>query len=115
MKLVETGKLDLDAPVEQYLTRWHLPSPEFDHDQVTIRRILSHSAGISGGGDLGVDPGEYLPTLEEVLSGAIKKRDLGKRAHKSIEDLTGDAVEIMNKIETNRKLITSYCTHVYAI
>ena len=25
MRLVQQGKLDLDAPVERYLTRWHLP------------------------------------------------------------------------------------------
>jgi CubicO group peptidase (beta-lactamase class C family) len=73
MKLVEAGQLDLDAPIEHYLTRWHLPPSEFDHDQVTIRRILSHSAGLSGvAGDPGVEPGEPLPTLEEALSGAIK-------------------------------------------
>ena len=43
------------------------------------------------------------------------KREIGKRAHKSIEDLTDHAVEIMNKIKSNRKLIVSYYTHVYAI
>jgi CubicO group peptidase (beta-lactamase class C family) len=43
MTLVEDGLLDLDAPVEQYLTRWHLPPSEFDHNQITVRRILSHT------------------------------------------------------------------------
>jgi CubicO group peptidase (beta-lactamase class C family) len=76
MKLVEDGLLDLDAPVEGYLTRWHLPSSEFDHDGVTIRRILSHTAGLSTDGDTGVEPGEYVPTLEEALNGAV----LGMRA-----------------------------------
>jgi len=42
------------------------------------------------------------------------KRELGKRAHRSIEDLTGHVVEIMNTIKSNRKLIASYYTHVYA-
>jgi CubicO group peptidase (beta-lactamase class C family) len=76
MKLVEDGLLDLDAPVEGYLTRWHLPPSEFDHDQVTIRRILSHTAGLSTDGDTGVEPGEYVPTVEEALNGAV----LGMRA-----------------------------------
>jgi CubicO group peptidase (beta-lactamase class C family) len=76
MKLVEEGLLDLDAPIEQYLTRWHLPPSEYDHDQVTLRRILSHTAGFSTDGDTGVEPGEYVPTLEEALNGAI----LGARA-----------------------------------
>jgi transposase len=42
------------------------------------------------------------------------KRELGKRAHKSIEELTGHAVDVMNKIKSNRKLIASYYTHVYS-
>jgi CubicO group peptidase (beta-lactamase class C family) len=76
MTLVEDGLLDLDAPIEQYLTRWHLPPSEFDHDQITIRRILSHIAGLSTDGDTGVEPGAYVPTLEEALQGAV----LGMRA-----------------------------------
>jgi len=47
MRLVEQGRLDLDVPVETYLTRWHLPASPFDSDGVTIRRLLSHSAGLS--------------------------------------------------------------------
>ncbi len=47
MKLVQEGKLDLDAPAEKYLTRWHLPESEFDSNEVTIRRLLSHTAGLS--------------------------------------------------------------------
>ncbi len=71
MTLVEDGRLDLDAPIEQYLTRWHLPPSEYDHDQITIRRILSHTAGLSTDGDMGVEPGEYVPTIEEALNGAV--------------------------------------------
>ena len=58
----------------------------------------------------------YSPELnpEEWVWGRLK-RELGKRAHKSIEDLTGHAVEIMKKIKSNTKLIASYYTHVYAI
>jgi CubicO group peptidase (beta-lactamase class C family) len=69
MKLVEDGKLNLDAPVENYLTRWHLPSSEFDVNGVTIRRLLSHTAGLSLGGYPGYHPGDKIPTLEESLSG----------------------------------------------
>src|SRR5687768_8562412 len=29
MRLVEQGRIDLDAPVETYLTRWHLPDSPF--------------------------------------------------------------------------------------
>ena len=70
MRLVEADKLKLDAPAERYLTRWHLPPSEFDHDGVTIRRLLSHSAGLSLHGYPGFEPGQPLPTVEESLSGA---------------------------------------------
>ena len=69
MKLVEADRLDLDAPVSQYLTRWELPPSEFDNNQVTVRRLLSHTAGFSDGlgfGDYAVD--EELPDLEVSLS-----------------------------------------------
>ena len=39
MRLVEQGKVDLDAPVNQYLKRWQIRSDEFDPDEVTIRRL----------------------------------------------------------------------------
>lgn len=72
LRLVEQGKLELDAPVSQYLKRWQLPASEFDSSGVTIRRLLSHSAGLSVHGYHGFEPTETLPTLEESLSGKDK-------------------------------------------
>jgi len=69
MRLVESGQLELDAPVEQYLTRWHLPPSNYDASGVTIRRLLSHSAGLSVEGYPGLRPDIQLPSLEESLSG----------------------------------------------
>ena len=69
MRLVESGQLELDAPVEQYLTRWHLPPSKYDASGVTIRRLLSHSAGLSVHGYPGLPPDGPLPSLEESLSG----------------------------------------------
>lgn len=69
MKLVEQGKLDLDRPVESYLTRWQLPASAFSSRGVTARRLLSHTAGLTDGlgfGDYRRD--EALPTLEEELA-----------------------------------------------
>lgn len=70
MKLVEQGKVDLDSPVESYLTRWKLPASEFDHKKVTIRALLSHTAGISVHGYPGFRPDQKLPNLEASLKGA---------------------------------------------
>lgn len=71
MTLVEQGKLDLDAPVSRYLTRWQLPPGEFDNDEVTVRRLLSHTAGLTDGlGYAGFEPGKPLQTLEASLTRA---------------------------------------------
>jgi CubicO group peptidase (beta-lactamase class C family) len=67
--LVERGEAELDAPIEGYVKRWRLPSSEFDARGVTLRRLLSHTAGLSLHGYPGFAPGEPLPTLEESLSG----------------------------------------------
>ena len=69
LRLVAQRKLALDAPAESYLTRWHLPPSEFDHAEVTLRRLLNHTAGLSLGGYPGFDPSQKLPTLKESLSG----------------------------------------------
>ena len=68
MQLVRDGRVDLDAPVSRYLTRWTLPASQFDLRGVTARRLLSHTAGLTDGlgfGDYRLD--ERVPTLEESL------------------------------------------------
>jgi CubicO group peptidase (beta-lactamase class C family) len=48
MRLVEDGKITLDSPVNQYLRRWQVTSTkDGDASGVTIRRLLSHMAGIN--------------------------------------------------------------------
>jgi CubicO group peptidase (beta-lactamase class C family) len=69
MTLVERGELGLDTPVDTYLTRWQLPESPYDEKGVTIRRLLSHTAGLSLHGYPGWGPADPLPTLEESLSG----------------------------------------------
>jgi len=71
MKLVESGVIDFDAPVEKYLTRWHLPSSEYDNDEVTIKRVLSNSAGLSFEGYAGTNPKYDYNSIEETLSGIM--------------------------------------------
>lgn len=69
MHLVEEGKLDLDAPIASVVSRWTLPKSEFDPDGVTVRRLLSHTAGLTVHGYPGHGPDDVLPTVEESLSG----------------------------------------------
>jgi len=71
LKLVEQGKLDLDQPIDNYLTRWNLPKSEFDNKKVTIRRLLSHSSGLVDDlGYEGFDSNEKVQTIEESLTQA---------------------------------------------
>jgi CubicO group peptidase (beta-lactamase class C family) len=69
MRLVEQGALDLDAPVNRYLQRWRLQSSEFDPDDVTLRRLLSHTAGLTVRGFSDYSPRRALPTLVQMLEG----------------------------------------------
>jgi CubicO group peptidase (beta-lactamase class C family) len=67
--LVDRGLVCLDDPVERHVTRWSLPQSEWESDEVTVRRVLCHRAGLSLGGYRGFLPDQQLPSLEESLSG----------------------------------------------
>ncbi len=69
MRLVEQGKVELDAPANRYLKRWQLRSSQFDPAGVTIRRLLTHRAGLTVHGILDYDQRRPLPTLVEILEG----------------------------------------------
>ncbi len=69
MKLVQDGKVDLDTPVEQYISRWKIPSSSFDSKKVTVRALLSHTAGLSVHGYPGFRPNQKLPSLVASLNG----------------------------------------------
>ena len=71
MTLVESGRIDLDAPVSGYLKRWHLPPSTYGNEGVTVRRLLSHTAGLTDGlGYGGFAPGATPQTLEQSLTHA---------------------------------------------
>ena len=71
MALVERGLLDLDAPVDNYLTSWQLPTGGIDPQGITARGLMSHSAGLAAGGGSGVNPGYHMPSLVDTLSGEV--------------------------------------------
>ncbi len=70
LSMVESGRLALDEDVNRRLTSWRVPDSPFTRDQkVTLRRILSHTAGTSVHYFPGYAVGAPRPSLVQVLKG----------------------------------------------
>ncbi len=70
-RLVQSGTLDLDVPVNSYLSSWKLPENELTRDTpVTLRMLLSHTGGTTVSGFPGYEPTDALPTVLQVLDGS---------------------------------------------
>lgn len=70
LRLVEEGKLSLDTDVNSYLKSWKLPANRFTaKDTVTLRRIVSHSAGLTVHGFPGYAVTDSIPTVPQILDG----------------------------------------------
>lgn len=68
--LVQQGKLSLDEDVNVKLKSWKVPENEFTKQQkVTLRRLASHSAGLTVHGFPGYDVDEKVPTLVQIFNG----------------------------------------------
>lgn len=70
LHLVEEKKISLDENVNDKLRSWKVPENEFTKDQkVTLRRILSHNAGLTVHGFPGYNVLLARPTLVQMLNG----------------------------------------------
>jgi CubicO group peptidase (beta-lactamase class C family) len=70
MKKVEQGRLSLDEDINNKLTSWKLPDNQFTaKKKVTLRNLLSHTAGTTVHGFPGYAVTETIPTLPQVLDG----------------------------------------------
>lgn len=68
--LAHEGTLDLDAGINTQLDDWILPSTAaLPADEVTLRRLLSHDAGINLHGFDGYPEGVALPDALQILDG----------------------------------------------
>ena len=68
--LVEQGKLSLDEDVNLKLKSWKVPENDFTKsEKVTLRRLLSHTAGLTVHGFPGYDVDAPLPTLVQIFNG----------------------------------------------
>ncbi len=70
LSLVEAELLDLDSDVNSALKSWQIPENEHTTEhKVTLRGLLSHTAGLTVYGYRGYPAGAKLPTLQQVLDG----------------------------------------------
>ncbi|MEM9325143.1 MAG: serine hydrolase domain-containing protein [Bacteroidota bacterium] len=70
LKLMEEGKLDIDKDVNQYLQDWKVAENRFtEEEKVTVRRLLTHTAGTNVHGFPGYKPDAQIPSVTEVLNG----------------------------------------------
>lgn len=103
MHLREKGLIDLDAPVSQYLKSWQFPLTDYPTEKITVRQLLSHTAGMPLGDFTNIySPGEVMPSNRDVMTGeAVLMREPGTRFSYSntgynlleilIEDVTGQS------------------------
>ncbi len=70
LRLVEQGKLDLDGDINDRLRAWKVPpSASTAEQKVTLRRLLSHTAGMTVSGFPGYQAGKPVPGVVEILDG----------------------------------------------
>lgn len=72
--LEERGLINLDDPIDQYLTRWHLPKSKFtENSSPTWRQFLNHTAGTTQDGFADHYEGDTIPTIKQSLLGQIPR------------------------------------------
>jgi len=70
LRLFEQRGLSLDRDVNAMLHSWHVTLPPGGSpERITVRRLLSHTAGTNVPGFLGYDRDRPIPTLLQVLDG----------------------------------------------
>jgi CubicO group peptidase (beta-lactamase class C family) len=72
LRLVQEGVLELDAPVNRYLRGWQIPENGFTEGRpVTLRHLLTHTGGLTVHGFPGYAVGLPLPSVVDILTGAL--------------------------------------------
>jgi CubicO group peptidase (beta-lactamase class C family) len=102
LRLVERGTLQLDTNVNTYLKSWKVPDNKFTTtEKVTLRRIVSHTAGLTVHGFPGYATTEPLPTVVQVLDGVKPANTAPVRVDTtpgSIERYSGGGTTVMQQL-----------------
>ena len=104
LKMVESGQLALDRDINGYTSLWKLPK-DMDNSPVTLRQLLSHTAGTTVHGFAGYAAGAPVPTLTQLLNGAKPANSRG--VHVSARPGTkwrysGGGYEVVEYVMTER-------------
>lgn len=105
LKLVEAGKLKLDENINQYLVDWKVKDNKYTKDNpVTLKAILSHTAGFSVHGFADYLPEEAIPSTIQILNGVSPaKNDKVELIHPvgSKFSYSGGGITVSQKIVEN--------------
>lgn len=74
LQLRDAGKLRLDDPVSMYLAWFSVPNPFDDAPEITIRQLLTHTAGLSREADFPYWTDHIFPTRDE-LAESVPEQD----------------------------------------
>lgn len=70
VKLVQEKKIDLYKDINTYLKSWHFPYDTVSHEKkISVANLLSHTAGLTVHGFAGYEPGDSIPTIDQILDG----------------------------------------------
>jgi CubicO group peptidase (beta-lactamase class C family) len=69
LRLVARGLLELDRDVNGYLSSWQVPPVEGWQPRLTLRQLMSHTAGLTVHGFPGYRRGTALPSVPHLLDG----------------------------------------------
>jgi CubicO group peptidase (beta-lactamase class C family) len=70
LKLVEEKKIDCDSDLNKYLISWKFPyDSKTGGKKITVKELLSHTAGLTIHGFPGYDREKEKPTIIQVLNG----------------------------------------------
>ncbi len=70
MRLVKNGKLSFSKDIRSYLKTWKFPDNEFSEGKtITLKNLLSHTAGLSVHGFVGYATTDTIPTINQILDG----------------------------------------------
>ena len=70
VQMAQEGRLGLDRPVNDQLKSWRIPDSAFTQGHpVTVREVLTHTAGLTVSGFGGYAAGAPLPSVVQILEG----------------------------------------------